>query len=295
MKTKSILFLILFLGFTSLIHSQAIDMHLHSYTSDDYWGGQTHPPTGISSPRTAQEHLEQTIAEMDKNKIEYAVVSGTLKSISDYVAADPRFIPGYMDDDNLIPLDEFEQGIKDGKIKVFGEITAVYGGTTLNDPKYAPYLALCETYDIPVAYHTGGGPPMTPYRCCPDFRISFGDPFMIEDVLVKHPKLRLYLMHGGEVFFEHAVRMMSMYQQLYIDVGVLLWVDPIVKDYAVRLLKLAKQAQVLDRVMFGSDQMVWPGAISASIDFLDQLDFLTETEKQLILYNNAKRFLKIEE
>ena len=136
---------------------------------------------------------------------------------------------------------------------------------------------------------------MTPYRCCPNFRISFGDPFLIEDVLVKYPKLRLYLMHGGEVFFEHAVRMMSLYQHLYVDIGVLLWVDPIVKDYAIRLLKLAKEANVLDRVMFGSDQMVWPGSISASIDFLNRQDYLTEDEKHLILYQNAKRFLKIED
>ncbi|MEM9647065.1 MAG: amidohydrolase family protein [Bacteroidota bacterium] len=293
MRTVLSVALALFLFNQSPLYSQVIDVHLHSYTSKDYWGGRTHP-TGITSPTTAEDHLKETIAEMDKNKVEYAVISGSMESISAYTTADARFIPGYMDDDNLIPIREFEQGIKDGKIKVFGEITAVYGGTTLNDPKYAPYLELCETYDIPVAYHTGGGPPMTPYRCCPNFRISYGDPFLIEDVLVKYPKLRLYLMHGGEVFFEHAVRMMSLYQQLYIDIGVLLWVDPIVKDYAIRLLKLAKEANVLDRVMFGSDQMVWPGSISASIDFLNQQDYLTAEEKHLILSGNAKRFLKIE-
>lgn len=292
MKTKIALTVTLILSCTYFLSSQIIDVHLHSYTDNDYWGGRAHPTT-ISSPKTTADHLQQTIAEMDKNKIEYAVVSGSIESISNYVAADSRFIPGYMDDNNLIPIEEFEQHVKDGKIKVFGEITAVYGGKTLNDPTYAPYLAICEKYGIPVAYHTGGGPPMTPYRCCPNFRISFGDPLLVEDVLVKYPKLQLYLMHGGEVFFEHAIRMMTMYQQLYIDLGVLLWVDPSVQDYSVRLLKLAKNANVLDRVMFGSDQMVWPGAISSSVEFLNQLDFLTEAEKQLILYDNAKRFLKI--
>lgn len=76
-------------------------------------------------------------------------------------------------------------------------------------------------------------------------------------------------MHGGENFFENTVRMMKMYTHLYIDLGVLLWVDPFVNEYAIRLLKLAKQANVLDRVMFGSDQMVWPGAISKSVEFLN--------------------------
>ena len=198
-----------------------------------------------------------------------------------------------MDDEELISIEEFEKLIIEGKIKVFGEITGVYFGRTLNDPIYAPYLQLCEKYEIPVAYHTGGGPPMTPYGCCPNFRISLGDPLLIEDVLIKYPNLQVYLMHGGEVFFEYAIRMLSLYRHLYIDLGVLLWVDPIVNDYAIRLLKLAKNAKVLDRVMFGSDQMVWPEAISKSIEFLNSLEFLTDEEKNMILYENAKKFLNI--
>lgn len=290
---------IFYLVFSSLlsltaVQAQIIDVHVHSYTSSDYWGGFQHP-TGIKSPQTADEHLQQTIALLDKHKIEFAVVSGaSIESVEKYVSADARFIPGYMDDEELISIDKFEKLVIAGKIKVFGEITGVYLGRTLNDTIYAPYLQLCEKYEIPVAYHTGGGPPMTPYTCCPKFRLSLGDPLLIEDVLVKYPKLKVYLMHGGEVFFEHAIRMLSLYRHLYIDLGVLLWVDPIVNDYAVRLLRLAKKARVLDRVMFGSDQMVWPEAISKSIEFLNSIDFLTEEEKKMILYENAKTFLNLE-
>jgi len=290
---------IFFLGFSflfnlTLVQAQIIDVHVHSYSSNDYWGGFQHP-TGIQSPKTADEHLQQTIALLDKHNIEFAVVSGaTMESVEKYVSADARFIPGYMDDEELISIDKFEKLIIAGKIKVFGEITGVYLGRTLNDPIYAPYLHLCEKYEIPVAYHTGGGPPMTPYTCCPKFRISLGDPLLIEDVLVKYPKLKVYLMHGGEVFFEHAIRMLSLYRHLYIDLGVLLWVDPIVNDYAIRLLRQAKNAKVLDRVMFGSDQMVWPEAISKSIEFLNSMDFLTAEERKMILYENAKTFLNLE-
>lgn len=38
-------------------------------------------------------------------------------------------------------------------------------------------------------------------------------------------------MHGGEVYFEHSVRMLSLYRQLYIDIAVLLWAEPLVKNY----------------------------------------------------------------
>ena len=280
---------------TALIsQGQIIDMHMHGYNDAGYWGGKTHPYTGISSPKTADGLLKETIAEMDKNNIEHAVICCKVDALEMWTTADSRFIPGYMDEEELIPIDQFEEMIKTGKIKVFGEILGVYMGRTLNDPIYDPYLEICQEYGIPVAYHTGGGPPMTPYTCCPDFRISKGDPLLIEDVLVKYPGLKIYLMHAGEVFFEHAARMMALYRQLYVDIGVLLWVDPIVQDYAVRFLKLAKTAGILDRVMFGSDQMIWPGGISKSIEFLNSLDFLTEAEKHKILYSNAKTFLGLE-
>ncbi|MFV8226442.1 amidohydrolase family protein [Christiangramia aquimixticola] len=289
---KNILSL-MFLFYLTNVSSQIIDVHTHSYTKEDYWGGNTHP-TGIESPKSVDEHLKQTIKLMDKHGIEYAVVSGwSLKGVEKYVAADSRFIPGYMDEGNPIPLEQFEHLVKSGKIKVFGEVSGVYFGKTLNDPMYAPYLEICEKYNIPVAYHSGGAPPMAPFKCCPDFRISIGDPLLIEDVLVKYPKLRIYLMHAGEVYFEQAVRMMSMYKSLYVDLGAILWVDPLTQNYAIRFLKLAQTAGVLDRVMFGSDQMVWPGAITRSIDFINNLDFLSNEEKQMILYGNAKQFLNL--
>jgi hypothetical protein len=37
-----------------------------------------------------------------------------------------------------------------------------YAGLTLSDAKYEPYLALAEELDIPVAVHTGTGPPAPP-------------------------------------------------------------------------------------------------------------------------------------
>ncbi|MGD8923063.1 MAG: amidohydrolase family protein [Candidatus Zixiibacteriota bacterium] len=275
----------------TIANGQIIDMHLHAYSESNYWGGST-GPAGLASPATPEEHRAQTLKLLDENNVEAAVVCGSLEALETWTAEDSRLIPGLMDEEPLPPVDRFEELVKSGKVKVFGEITAVYQGKTLNDPMYEPYLAVCEKYGVPVAYHTGGGPPMIPYDpCCPNFRISLGDPLLIEDVLVKHPNLKLYLMHGGEVFFEHAVRMMSLYRQLYVDIAVLLWADPIVEDYAVRLLKLARKAGVLDRVMFGSDQMVWPEAINSSIDYLNSMDFLTQDEKEMILYRNAKRFL----
>lgn len=284
----------LFILASAMASAQVIDMHMHSYTEKDFWVGKAR--NGFESSKTSKEHLEQTIQKMNQHNIEYAVICGTIESIERYAKADNRFIPAYQDyEEKLIPIKQFEEYIKSGKIKVFGEVMAVYKGMTLTDSMYQPYLAICEKYGVPVAYHSGGSFPNAQQLGWPKYRIALGDPFLIEDVLVKYPKLKLYLMHAGENFFENTLRMMDGYPNLYADLGVELWLHPLTKDYGTRFLKSAKQYGFLDRVLFGSDQMVWPEAISSSIDFLNSMDFLTPVEKEMILYKNAQKFLGLKD
>ena len=47
--------------------------------------------------------------------------------------------------------------------------------------------------------------------------------------------------------------------------------------------------------MFGSDQMVWPEALNAAIDTIQNAPGLTEQQKRDILYNNAARFLRLQQ
>jgi hypothetical protein len=273
-----------------------IDMHMHCYDSTNYF---TAPDLyGKMSAENPDEHFKQNYNLMKKYKIVKAVISGTFSAGDNWVSkdTDKRFIRGLVVESPAeLDIAEFEDMIKDGKLEVFGEIGAIYKGYTLSDPEFEPYLRICEKYDIPVAVHTGGGPPEVTYiERFANFRLALGDPLVIEDALVKFPNLRIYMMHAGEVFYENAVRLMLLYPQLYTDLGVLLWVHPLVKSYVVDFLKRAKEAGMLDRVMFGSDQMVWPHGIEMSIEFLNSLDFLTEKEKRDIFYNNAVRFLRLE-
>ncbi len=289
---KSILiFLIFTVIYCPQTTGQIIDIHMHGYTKSDFWvGGKA---GNLDAALSADDLIEKTIQQMDKHNIKYAVLCGKLETLQKYTKADSRFIPGYQDyEDTLIGIKRFEDLVKTGKIKVFGEIMAVYHGRTLNDSIYQPYLKICEKYNIPVAYHSGGSFPNAQLGW-PNYRISFGDPLLIEDVLVKYPKLKLYLMHAGENFYENTLRMMAGYPNLYVDLGVLLWMNPQTQDYATKFLKSAKKYGVLDRIMFGSDQMVWPDAITSSIDYFKSLEFLTDTEKELIFYKNAEEFLGI--
>ena len=163
--------------------------------------------------------------------------------------------------------------------------------TLCDDPQLEPYLALAEHFDIPVALHTGAGPPRAPYEGAPKSRVTLGNPLLLEEVLVRHPKLRVYLMHAGEPWFEGTVAIMTTYPQVYADIGVLDWAYPpdVFYEYLQRLIRrgLGKQ------LMFGSDQMVWPEMIGRAIATVESAPGLTESQKRDIFYNNAARFLRL--
>jgi predicted TIM-barrel fold metal-dependent hydrolase len=280
--------------------TKIIDMHVHSYTESDF--GAREPDAdhyGVKGSANAEIHIGETFEAFKKYNVVKAMVSGNPESVENWAAKDKdnRVIKGiliFAPSDYGLDSIKFEQMVKAGKIEVFGEIGAYYGGTTLSDDIWQPYLRICEKYDIPVAVHTGGGDPGGTYSWSPKARLKNGDPYLIEDVLVKYPKLRIYLMHaGGEDWPEHAIRLMAYYPQLYSDLGVMLWVEPNTQRYITEFLRNAKTAGYIDRIMFGSDQMKWPYAIGKSVDFLNSLDFLSEQDKEDIFYNNAARFLRL--
>src|SRR6059036_207786 len=74
------------------------------------------------------------------------------------------------------------------------------------DPLLDPYFALAEELDIPVGLHMGEGPPGGPnaegYSA---YRVRMGNPLLLEDVLIRHPKLRIYVMHYGSPFVDDMI------------------------------------------------------------------------------------------
>jgi len=301
--TRNIFVLLLLLPSVLFSQSQMkiIDMHVHSYSDKDF--GEREPATdhyGVKGATDAESHRLATMAAFCKFNIVKAVVSGNPESVENWASKDSnhivtRGILMFNPNDYGMDTVKFEQMIREKKIEVFGEIAPYYGGTTLSDSIWQPYLRICEKYDVPVAVHTGGGDPGGTYSWSPRARLRLADPYLIEDVLVRYPKLRIYMMHaGGEDWPEHAIRLMAYYPQLYTDLAVLLWVEPNTQRYVKEFLKNAKEAGYLDRIMFGSDQMIWPYAIEKSIRFLNSLTFLTKKDKEDIFYNNAARFLRLQ-
>ena len=81
--------------------------------------------------------------------------------------------------------------------------------------------------------------------------------------------------------------------QVYVEVGYIVWGQPRAAFY--RYLQGIVEAGFGNRVMFGSDQIVWPGVIERSIASIDDAPFLSAEQKRDIFYNNAARFLRLSE
>ena len=92
---------------------------------------------------------------------------------------------------------------------------------------------------------------------------------------------------------DEMIHLLYSHPQVYVDVGIIDWGIPR-KEFHFYLRRIV-DAGYGKRVMFGSDQMIWPERISQAIDAIETADFLTEEQKRDIFYNNAARFLKLEE
>ena len=164
-------------------------------------------------------------------------------------------------------------------------------GIAPDDERMRPYWALAERLDIPVGIHIGPGPPGVIYLGSNDYRARLHSPLTLEEVLVRHPRLRVYIMHAGYPMIDDLLALMYAHPQVYVEVGVIVWSQPRSAFYG--FLERIFQAGFGKRVMFGSDQMVWPETIERSIQVIEEAPFLSEDQKRDVLYNNAVRFLRL--
>ena len=248
-------------------------------------------------PSAPGQYMKDVLAEMERLNVT-AVVFGDPKSVQKWKDAAPaRVIPGTSFSNGLtpgqrLPLDELRKHFTQDGFKVMGEIGLQYEGISPSDPSVGSYFALAEELDIPVAIHMGTGGSGRANISVPKFRGSMGDPLLLEGLLARHPRLRVQVMHAGYPMIDNMLTLLQANSHVYVDVAGLIWSYPIkeVNRYIQRLV----DAGFEDRVMFGTDQMIWPKLMAYSISIVQNADYLTPQQKRDILYNNAARFLRLE-
>ena len=148
--------------------------------------------------------------------------------------------------------------------------------------------------DIPVGIHIGTGPPGTPYLGGADkYRARLHSALLLEEALLRHPKLRVYAMHAGWPMLDDMLATLYTHPQLYVDLGIICYAFP-KKEFYFYLERMVN-AGFGKRIMFGSDNMVQPQTVEIGIETIEKANFLTAEQKRDILFNNAARFLRLTE
>ena len=297
-----------------------LDMHLHAATLDQFGGGgrvcvnegpiwwpawDSERPLSLdavlkcertlSSPATDEAVRAGTVAVMERLNV-WGVAFGPLERVREWQRASPRIIPGVPFTDRDRTPAEFGRLFEQGAFALFGEITAQYRGLSLDDPVYAPYFALAEQLQIPVGVHLGEGPPGGAHTLGEPgkpsaYRVRLGSPLQLEEILIRHPRIRMYVMHYGSPLVDEMIAMLFSHPQLYVDIAQNNWGFP--REHFYSQLKRLVDAGFGERILFGSDQMVWPETIEVAIRTIEDAPFLSERQKRDILYNNAARFLRL--
>jgi len=255
-------------------------------------------PDPVWSPETDDELMSQTIEVMERLNIVGVLSGHEPDRIATWMAAAPeRFIPGlvlrFSETGAVLSTDSLRGLHSAGRLAVLGEVVNQYAGITPDDERMRPYWELAEELDIPVGIHVGTGPPGVIYLGSRGHLARLNSPLTMEEVLIRHPRLRVYLMHAGYPMLDDLLAVLYAHPQVYVDVGIIVYQRPRPEFY--RYLRAIVEAGYGNRVMFGSDQMVWPGAIERAVEVIREAPFLSEEQKRDILYNNAARFLRLSE
>lgn len=292
-----------------------IDMHLHALPAKGWPGGPSflcpgadfaawdpkekwdpdHLWEGCPNPlyqaATDDELVKQILSIMDRYNIVLAATSGPAEYVGRYRRAAPkRILPGSETTvANLGTPDSLRDSVRKGDIAVLGEIASATEGISAEDERLEPYFAVAEELDIPVAFHVFSGP----HYLAPQNRAALNNPLLLEKMLLRHPRLRIYVMHAGWPMLDEMIALLIQYPQVYAEVAAIDWLLP--RKEFHRYLRGLVEAGFGKRVLFGTDASMWPEIIPFCIEAIDSADFLTEGQKRDILYNNAARFLRLDQ
>lgn len=264
-------------------------------------GPNQEPPsfinTGCVAPlKAAKSDKEMADAMLRANKELNItmVVSGDADIIHKwYNAAPDRIIPSLgISNSEQMTVAAFKDSLSNGFYKVMGEVAPQYQGMSPSDMSLDEYFGVAEELGIPVGIHMGTGGNGMANITSPKYRASLGQPFLLEDMLARHPKLKIWVMHAGYPMADQMIALMGANANVYVDLAGFIWSYPLeeIHDYLKRLV----QAGFAKRILYGTDLMMWPELLKTSIGVIESANYLSEEQKRDIFFNNAVRFFNLD-
>ena len=302
---------LLLLAFNSHVNAESpngtevrvIDVHGHAYAPGAVFGGPREQELAL----TEGTNILNAAAEiMQDYHVEKYLASGAMAEVDRWFAAMPNivvrgvlfpcpagFVPGtqakcFADGSVWPDVDWLRNRLRSGTVGFLGEVTTVYAGVSLNDPRLDAYYALAVEFGVPILVHTGAGPPNKPPMCqCPNYDLSMGNPSALRPVLTRYPDIQVLLMHaGGPGFLDETLALMEEYENVYADLGAitLAWKLEEVNQW----VRAFQDRRLGDRLLFGSDAVF---SLPATVAVINKLGALNAKQRRDILYDNGVKFL----
>jgi predicted TIM-barrel fold metal-dependent hydrolase len=191
-----------------------------------------------------------------------------------------------------LPSDSLDARFGSGGFSFVGELAPQYVGVAPGDPALDQVFKWAEARDLPVGIHMGLTRPGIALGRRPAYRVSLGNPLLLEDVLVRYPKLRLWVMHAGNPFLQEMIGLLSMFPEVHVDLSAAGCSAPRADTGWCPLRELVARG-FEDRLMFGTDAAADTSIIARSIEYVETADFLTPGQRDKIFCLNAQRFFRL--
>ncbi len=160
------------------------------------------------------------------------------------------------------------------------------------DPRCFPIYEMMQGYGLPVLFHTGSGPARLSDR--------YSNPYLVDEVAVHFPDLRIVLAHAGRFWYQDTLTMMRRHgRNIYVDISAN---TGKATGYGLLLGLLVAIKEVLGdlkQVLFASDYPWYTPAYM--VDLLRQAQtasqtlpeplVITEQDMDDMLAGNARRLL----
>lgn len=247
-------------------------------------------------PAKSDQEMQDEVIKRIKDFNMTMVAFGDAEILHKWVKAAPagRIIPGIgISNAKEMSVEAFRDSLSNGFYKVMAEVAPQYQGMSPNDPSLDPYFAVAEELGIPVGIHMGTGGNGMANITQPKYRASMGNPMLLEDLLAKHPRMKIWVMHAGYPFADEMIALMGANAYVYVDIAGMIWSYPL--DEIHYYIKRLVQAGFGKRIIYGTDFMMWPRLFETSMGVIEHAQYLSEDQKRDILFNNAARFFRMNE
>ena len=209
------------------------------------------------------------------------------EEVADFVKAHPDRFIGFTavhpDREERKNLERIERAVNDLGLK--GIKLNPHAGFYPNDKGLYPVYKKATELRIPVMVHMGVKAPVE------GTRVKYCQPIYLDDVAVDFPDMNLIIAHAGYPWVEETILIGLYAGNVFVDISTLNQLEEVVGcEVVLPTLRKLTSSLGAHRVLFGSDGIF---NLAKLIQAVKGADFLSDSDKEKILWKNAKEILKI--